>query len=138
MKPTVKIASLLLAVLMLFSVCAAGCSFQKEWSYKTDAQELAIGVYLTAMQEAYSEAQGYAQSVDGYDASSDKWLDLEITDSEGNKKVAKDWIKEPTRRPLHSSKKPMRPSGTAPARQRSRSTAFRWRALSTMSPTTPV
>ena len=72
MKPTVKIASLLLAVLMLFSVCAAGCSFQKEWSYKTDAQELAIGVYLTAMQEAYSEAQGYAQSVDGYDASSDK------------------------------------------------------------------
>ena len=98
MKPTVKIASLLLAVLMLFSVCAAGCSFQKEWSYKTDAQELAIGVYLTAMQEAYSEAQGYAQSVDGYDASSDKWLDLEITDSEGNKKVAKDWIKETAER----------------------------------------
>lgn len=98
MKPTVKIASLLLAVLMLFSVCAVGCSFQKEWSYKTDAQELAIGVYLTAMQEAYSEAQGYAQSVDGYDASSDKWLDLEITDSEGNKKVAKDWIKETAER----------------------------------------
>lgn len=98
MKPTVKIASLLLAVLMLFSVCAAGCSFQKEWSYKTDTQELAIGVYLTAMQEAYSEAQSYAQSVDGYDASSDKWLDLEITDSEGNKKVAKDWIKETAER----------------------------------------
>lgn len=98
MKPTVKIASLLLAVLMLFSACAAGCSFQKEWSYKTDTQELAIGVYLTAMQEAYSEAQSYAQSVDGYDASSDKWLDLEITDSEGNKKVAKDWIKETAER----------------------------------------
>jgi len=98
MKPTVKIASLLMAVLMLFSVFAAGCSFQKEWSYKTDVQELAIGVYLTAMQEAYSEAQGYAQSVDGYDASSDKWLDLEITDSDGNKKVAKDWIKETAER----------------------------------------
>ena len=98
MKPTVKIASLLLAVLMLFSAFAAGCSFQKEWSYKTDAQELAIGVYLTAMQEAYSEAQKYAQSVDGYDASSEKWLDLEITDSDGNKKVAKDWIKETAER----------------------------------------
>ncbi len=94
MKPTVKIASLLMAVLLLFSAFAAGCSMNKEWSYKTADKELAIGVYVTALQEAYIEAQGYAQSLDGYDASSDKWLDMEITDSDGNKAVAKDWIKD--------------------------------------------
>ena len=96
MKPTVKIASLLMAVLMLFSVCASGCSLDKEWSYKTSDEELAIGVYLVAMQEAYAEAQSYAASVDGYDASSDKWLELEITD--GNKQVAKEWIKDAAER----------------------------------------
>lgn len=36
MKPTVKIASLLTAVLMLFTVFASGCSLDKEWSYITD------------------------------------------------------------------------------------------------------
>ena len=98
MKPTVKIASLLMAVLMLFSVCASGCSLDKEWSYKTSDEELAIGVYLVAMQEAYAEAQSYAASVDGYDASSDKWLELEITDGDGNKQVAKEWIKDAAER----------------------------------------
>lgn len=94
MKPTVKIASLLMAVLILFSVFAAGCSLSKEWSYKTDAKELALGVYITAMQEAYAEAQNYASQLKDYSADDDKWLDLEITDSEGNKAVAKDWIVE--------------------------------------------
>ena len=94
MKPTVKITSLLMAVLLLFSVFAAGCSLEKEWSYKTSEQELAIGVYLVAMQEAYAEAQSYASSLDGYDANSESWLDMEITDSDGNKAVAKDWIKD--------------------------------------------
>lgn len=94
MKPTVKIASLLMAVLMLFSVFASGCSFSKEWSYKTDEKELALGVYVTAMQEVYTEAQNYASSLDDYSADDDKWLDLEITDGDGNKAVAKDWIVE--------------------------------------------
>lgn len=92
MKPTVKIASLLMAVLMLFSVFASGCSLSREWSYKTDEDELAFGVYVTAMQEAYTEAQNYASSLEDYSADDDSWLDLEITDSEGNKAVAKDWI----------------------------------------------
>lgn len=98
MKPTVKITSLLMAVLLLFSVFAAGCSLEKEWSYKTSEQELAIGVYLVAMQEAYTEAQSYASSLDGYDANSESWLDMEITDSDGNKAVAKDWIKDTAER----------------------------------------
>lgn len=94
MKPTVKIASLLMAVLLLFSVFAAGCSLNKEWSYKTADKELPIGMYVTALQEAYNEAQSYASGLEGYDASSEKWLDMEITDSDGNKAVAKDWIKD--------------------------------------------
>lgn len=98
MKPTVKITSLLLAVLLLLSAFAAGCSLQKEWSYKTADKELAIGVYVTALQESYLEAQNYASSLDGYDATSDKWLDMEITDSDGNKAVAKDWIKDTAER----------------------------------------
>ena len=70
MKPTVKIASLLMAVLMLFSVFAAGCTTSQEWSYKTDDEKL------------------------DYDASSDSWLDKEITDKAGNKEVASKWIKD--------------------------------------------
>ena len=98
MKPTVKIASLLMAVLMLFSVFASGCTLSKEWSYKTSDQELAIGVYLTAMQEAYTQAQSYASKLDDYDAESSKWLDLEITDDDGNKAVAREWIKDEAER----------------------------------------
>ena len=49
-------------------------------------------------EEAYAEAQSYAASVDGYDASSDKWLELEITDGDGNKQVAKEWIKDAAER----------------------------------------
>ena len=93
MKPTVKIASLLMAVLMLFSVFAAGCTTSQEWSYKTDDEKLAIGVYLTAMYYAYKEAESYASKADDYDPTSDSWLDKEITDKDGNKEVASKWIK---------------------------------------------
>lgn len=94
MKPTVKIASLLMAVLMLFSVFAAGCTTSQEWSYKTDDEKLAIGVYLTAMYYAYKDAEAIASKMDDYDASSDSWLDKEITDKAGNKEVASKWIKD--------------------------------------------
>lgn len=98
MKPTVKIGSLLLAVLMVFSVFASGCTLSKEWSYKTSDETLAIGIYLTAMYDAYQEAQSYASKLDDYDDSNSDWLDLEITDSEGNKAVARDWIKDEAER----------------------------------------
>ena len=50
MKPNIKVGSFLLAIVMMFSVFAiAGCTpttLNKEWSYKTSDNELAIGVYI--------------------------------------------------------------------------------------------
>ena len=81
MKPTVKIGSLLLAVVMALSaVLATGCSMGKEWSYKTSDKELAIGVYIYCLDLAYQQAQTKAKELDDYDGTNDKWLDLEITD----------------------------------------------------------
>lgn len=94
MKPTVKIVSLLLAVMMLFTAIASGCSIGKEWSYKANDKELAIGVYIYALYNAYSRAEGYAEKLDKYDSTSDSWLDMEITDDDGNTEVARKWIKD--------------------------------------------
>lgn len=95
MKPSVKIGSLLLAVVMILSaVFVSGCSLNKEWSYKTSDKELSIGVYIYALDVAYSQAETYAKKLDDYDSTKDSWLDMEITDDDGNTKVAKDWIKE--------------------------------------------
>jgi len=93
MKPTVKIVSLLLAVMMLFTAIMSGCSISKEWSYKTSDKELAIGVYIYALYNAYSRAQSYAEKLDDYDSTKDTWLDKEITDDDGNTEVASKWIK---------------------------------------------
>ena len=95
MKPTVKIVSLLLAVVMALSaVLATGCSMGKEWSYKTSDKELAIGVYIYCLDLAYQQAQTKAKELDDYDGTNDKWLDLEITDDDGNTAVARQWIKD--------------------------------------------
>ncbi len=95
MKPTVKIGSLLLAVVMALSaVFATGCSMGKEWSYKTSDKELAIGVYIYCLDLAYQQAQTKAKELDDYDGTNDKWLDLEITDDDGNTAVAREWIKD--------------------------------------------
>lgn len=95
MKPALKIGSLFLAVLMAASaVFASGCSFNKEWSYKTSEKELAIGVYIYALDAAFQQAQTKAKELEDYDATNDKWLDLEITDDDGNTAVARQWIKD--------------------------------------------
>ena len=95
MKPTVKIGSLLLAVVMALSAAfATGCSMSKEWSYKTSDKELAIGVYIYCLDLAYQQAQTKAKELDDYDGTNDKWLDLEITDDDGNTAVARQWIKD--------------------------------------------
>ena len=95
MKPTVKIGSLLLAVVMALSaVLATGCSMGKEWSYKTSDKELAIGVYIYCLDLAYQQAQTKAKELDDYEGTNDKWLDLEITDDDGNTAVARQWIKD--------------------------------------------
>ena len=95
MKPAVKISSLLLAVVMLISVLlVSGCSLGKEWSYKTSEKELAIGVYICALRSAYSKAETKAKELEDYDSSKDSWLDMEITDDDGNTEVARTWIKQ--------------------------------------------
>lgn len=99
MKPSVKIGSLLLAVMMVFTALfAAGCtpiSLNKEWSYKTSDKELAIGAYIYSLNTAYQKAQTYAsEQLDDYDESSDAWLDKEIKDDDGTTQVAREWIKD--------------------------------------------
>ena len=95
MKQAVKIGSLLLAILMVFSaVFASGCSLQKQWSYKTSDKELAIGVYIYNLDVAYQQALEYAKKLDDYDGTNDKWLDLEITDDDGTTAVARQWMKD--------------------------------------------
>lgn len=94
MKSFMKVCSLLLAVII--AVVAVGCtpvSLKAEWSYKTDTNELPIGVYIYSLNLAYSQAESYASELDEYDATSDAWLDLEITDDDGEKAVAREWIK---------------------------------------------
>lgn len=97
MKPITKIASFLLAVVMLCTaLLAAGCtpiSSKPEWSYKTGDRELAIGVYIYSLKTAYQQAETYAKELDDYDSSKDSWLDMEITDDDGDKAVAREWIK---------------------------------------------
>lgn len=97
MKPYMKIGSFLLAFIMLFTVLLAGCtpiSLNQEWSYKTNDKELAIGIYIYSLNTAYQQAKTYAEKIDDYDESKDDWLDFEITDDDGNKQVARKWIKE--------------------------------------------
>lgn len=98
MKPFMKVGSFLLAVVMLCTALfAAGCtpiSLTKEWSYKTSDEELAIGVYIYSLKTAYQKAETFAKELDDYDAAKDSWLDMEITDDDDNKQVAREWIKD--------------------------------------------
>lgn len=94
MKPYAKIGSLLLA--LIIAVAAVGCtpiSLNAEWAYKTDKVELPIGVYSYSLKTAYSQAKNYASKLASYDEASDSWLNLEITDDDGDKAVAREWIK---------------------------------------------
>lgn len=89
MKAIKKITAVLLAVLMIMSI--SGCSTKPEWSYKTDDNEMQIGVYIYALYTAYNQAATYASSAEGYDAEK-SFLNLTITDDDGVTAVAKDWI----------------------------------------------
>ena len=93
MKPTVKIGSFFLAAVMALSaVLTTGCSLNKEWSYRTSEKELAIGVYIYCLDVAFQQAQTKAKELEDYDGTKDKWLDMEITDDDGNTVVARKWI----------------------------------------------
>lgn len=97
MKPFHKIIAALLAVIIIAS--AAGCvpvSFTKEWGYKyadkVMSKEYPIGMYIYSLYQAYSEAKTYAAKAKGY-KENEPFTDLKITDGDGKKAVAKDWIK---------------------------------------------
>ncbi len=98
MKPNVKIGSFILAMIMVLSVViVSGCTpinLNKEWSYRAGDKELAIGVYIYSLDTAYQQAKTYASELEDYDETSDSWLDMEITDDDGNKEVASKWIKD--------------------------------------------
>lgn len=89
MKAIKKITAAFLAVLMIMSI--SGCSTKPEWSYKVDDNEMQIGVYIYALYTAYNQAVTYASSAEGYDAEK-SFLNLTITDDDGETAVAKDWI----------------------------------------------
>lgn len=94
MKKFKKLSALILALVMIFTF--VGCngvplSTSQEWSYKTADDKLAIGVYIYSLYSAYSKAETYAKNATGYDATK-SFMDLQITDDDGNKAKAKDWI----------------------------------------------
>lgn len=94
MKPFKKVAAVVLAAIMI--VVSAGCtpiSLSKEWSYKYGDDTLDIGVYIYSLYQAYSQAQSYAEKNEDY-ATNKSFMDLEITDDDGNTKVAREWILE--------------------------------------------
>lgn len=97
MKPFIKIGSFVMAVMMMLTaVIATGCTpitLNKEWSYRSGDNELAIGVYIYSLNLAYQQAQGYAEKLEEYDSTSDSWLNMEITDEDGDKEIASKWIK---------------------------------------------
>ncbi len=98
MKPFYKTIAALLAVIMVAS--AAGCvpiSLSKEWGYKysdkTLSKQYDIGMYIYSLYQAYNEAKTYAEKAKGY-KENEPFTDLKITDDDGKKAVAKDWIKD--------------------------------------------
>ena len=98
MKPFQKVLAALLAAVLIVS--AAGCmpmSLNKEWSYKysdkTLDKQYDIGVYIYSLYQAYNSAKTYAEKSDKY-KDNEPFMDIEITDDDNKKAVAKDWIKK--------------------------------------------
>ena len=59
MKNHSKILCVVLALIIALS--AASCSLSKEFAYQKDDIELPIGTYILYLQQAYQQAQGFAQ-----------------------------------------------------------------------------
>lgn len=98
------------AVILVFIIAlsTAACSLTPQWSYKTDDQELAVGVYIYALYSAYQQAQSFAQETEGYDSEAgtydgDKsFLNVQITDDDGVTATADQWITEQADKTLRS------------------------------------
>lgn len=82
MKTMKKIAALLLAVLMVASLCACTSlrSSKAEWGYKTDAREYAIGIYSYSLFSAYNQAYSIISEAQGEEFDSEaSILDISTT-----------------------------------------------------------
>lgn len=96
MKNFSKILCVVLALVMALTV--ASCSMSKQYAYQKDDVELPIGTYILYLQQAYNQAQGFAQKSDLYDSEKGTYdgkksfLKMEITDDDGETAVAEDWI----------------------------------------------
>ena len=87
-----RICAALLAVLML--TLAAGCSRKPTWSYKTDSESYAEGVYIYSLFSAYNEAYSILQEQLGEDFDATSSI-LDITadfDGDGEKVLCETWI----------------------------------------------
>ncbi len=98
MKNFSKILCVVLALVM--ALTAASCSLSKQYAYQKNDIELPIGTYILYLQQAYNQAQGFAQKSDLYDSEKGTYdgkksfLKMEITDDDGNTAVAEDWIND--------------------------------------------
>lgn len=102
MKNYQKFFAVILVIVMVLSV--TGCtnapkSLKEQWSYQSGDTKLPIGVYIYSMCSAYKSAESLAQKAASYDSEKSTYngeksfLKIEITDDDGNKAVAEDWIK---------------------------------------------
>lgn len=100
MKHFSKLIALILVLVIAFS--AASCSLVKQSSYKTKDVDLPIGVYIYYAYASYQQAQQFAQKSDKYDSEKETYdgkksfLQMEITDDDGKKATADEWIKAKT------------------------------------------
>lgn len=98
MKNFSKILCVVLALVM--AMTAASCALSKPYAYQKDDVEIPVGVYIYYLQSAYNQAQSYAQQSELYDSETGKYdgknsfLQMEITDDDGETAIAEDWIKD--------------------------------------------
>lgn len=98
MKNFTKLTAVILV--LIIALLSTACSLTPQWSYKTDDTELAIGVYIYALYDAYNQAQTLAQETEGYDSEagtydgSKSFLKVQITDDEGITATADEWISD--------------------------------------------
>lgn len=97
MKNIRKITALILAVLMVASLCACSAmpkSSKAEWGYKTDAQEYPIGVYIYSLFSAYNQAYSTISAAQGEDFDQEaSILSIESTFDEAvGDELCLDWV----------------------------------------------
>ncbi len=85
-------------LVMIIAVSMGACSMTPQWSYRYEDTELSMGAYIYALYSAYNQAQTYAQETDVYDSETQKYdgkdsfLKVTITDEDGTKATADQWI----------------------------------------------